>query len=116
LVRIAFAAWLYEAASQSEDWRNCGIGLPAVAVIGAFGFLYLTEPARPSVAAETKAEAGLPWRLFSQDRISELQAEGRPVTSAPPNASRAKSNERIALADPAVLKAFADTGVATEVC
>jgi thiol:disulfide interchange protein DsbD len=115
LVLIAFAAWLYEAARQGEGRsRNGGIGLSALSVIAAFGLLDLTQTNRPSATAEIKEEAGLPWQPFSQDRLSQLQAEGRPIFVDVGAAwcITCKINERIALADPVVLKAFADAGVA----
>ncbi len=115
LVLIGFAAWLYEAARQGEGrWPNCGIGLSALSVIAAFGLLDLTQANRPSATAEIKEEAGLPWQPFSQDRLSQLQGEGRPifVDIGAAWCITCKINERIALADPAVLKAFADAGVA----
>jgi thiol:disulfide interchange protein len=114
LVLIAFAAWLYEAARQAEGKRrNWGVGLSALSVVAAFGLLYLTD-SNPSDTAATKEEAGPPWLPFSQGRLSQLQAEGRPVFVDIGAAwcITCKINERIALADPTVLKAFADAGVA----
>jgi thiol:disulfide interchange protein DsbD len=115
LVLIGFAAWLYEAAHQGEGrWRNCGIGLSGLSVIAAFGLLDLTQANGPSATAEIKEEAEPPWQPFSQDRLSQLQSEGRPifVDIGAAWCITCKINERIALADPAVLKAFADAGVA----
>jgi thiol:disulfide interchange protein DsbD len=115
LVLIAFAAWLYEAARQGEGrWRNWGIGLSALSVIAAFGLLYLTDAKSPSTVADTTDTTGLTWLPFSQGKVTQLQAEGRPVFVDIGAAwcITCKINERIALADPAVLKAFADAGVA----
>jgi thiol:disulfide interchange protein DsbD len=115
LVLIAFAAWLYEAARQGEGRRRkWGIGLSALSVIAAFGLVYLTGTDSPSATSETKAEAGPPWLPLSQGRLTDLLAQGRPVFVDIGAAwcITCKINERIALADPAVLKAFADAGVA----
>jgi thiol:disulfide interchange protein len=115
LVLIALAAWLYEAAHQGEGRRRkWGIGLSALSVIAAFGLLYLTGTDSPSATSETKGEAGPPWLPLSQGRLTDLQAQGRPVFVDIGAAwcITCKINERIALADPAVLKAFADAGVA----
>jgi thiol:disulfide interchange protein DsbD len=114
LVLIAFAGWLYETARQSDRGRSWRMGVSALAVVGALGLLYLTVIGHPSAADPTE-EAGLQWQPFSQSRVSELQAAGRPVFVDIGAAwcITCKINERIALADPAVLKALADAGVAT---
>jgi thiol:disulfide interchange protein len=115
LVLIAFAAWLYEAIRWSEGrWRGWGIGLAAASVVGAFALLFATGGDGPSRAAETAEDAGLRWQTFSRAKIEELRTQGKPifvdVTAA--WCITCKVNERVALADPAVRKAFSDGDVA----
>jgi thiol:disulfide interchange protein DsbD len=115
LVLIALAAWLYEAARQGEGrWRKWGIGLAALPVIAAAGLLSLADTSSPSAVADATDAAGPAWLPFSQARVTQLQAEGRPVFVDIGAAwcITCKINERIALADPAVRKAFDDAGVA----
>jgi thiol:disulfide interchange protein/DsbC/DsbD-like thiol-disulfide interchange protein len=115
LVLIAFAAWLYEAVRLSERrGRRWGVGLCALFCIGALTLLYLTDTERRSRTAETPEAVGLGWGPFSIARIDELQAQGKPVfvDFTADWCITCKLNERVALADHAVLKAFADNGVA----
>ena len=114
LVLIAFAAWLYDAVYLSEGaWRRWGVGLAALSATTAFALLYLIEDGGPSDIPSTATRAGLDWQPFSQARLDALRAEGRPifidVTAA--WCITCKVNERFALADPAVVKAFVDGGV-----
>jgi thiol:disulfide interchange protein DsbD len=114
LVLIAFAAWLYEAVRSSEGrWHQWGVGLCAISCIGAAALLYLTNTDRPSRAVDVAEETGLGWQPFSAGKIEELQAQGRPifVDFTADWCITCKLNERVALADRAVLKAFADDGV-----
>ena len=55
----------------------------------------------------------LAWQPFSQAKIDELRAQGKPifVDFTADWCITCKVNERVALADRAVLKAFADGGV-----
>jgi len=117
LALIAFAAWLYEAVSLSEGrWRSGGIALSTLAVTGAFALLYLVDDGggEPPPALSTDATGSLDWQPFSQARLEALRVEERPIfvdfTAA--WCITCKVNERVALADPAVVKAFAEGGVA----
>jgi thiol:disulfide interchange protein len=115
VVLIAFAAWLYEAIRWSEGrWRAWGIGLAVASVVGAFALLIVTSGDGSSRAAETAEDAGLAWQTFSQAKVAELRMQGKPifvdVTAA--WCITCKVNERVALADPAVRKAFSDGDVA----
>jgi thiol:disulfide interchange protein len=112
LVLIAFSAWLYNAVYLSDGhWRSWGIGLSTLGVVGALALLALIggEVATPIAANESDE-----WQPFSQSRLEALRAEGRPVfvdfTAA--WCITCKVNERIALADTTVVKAFADRRVA----
>jgi thiol:disulfide interchange protein DsbD len=114
LVLIAFAAWLYEAVRSSERrGRRWGIGTSAAAIFCALALLHLTDVDRPSLAAETPVGAGISWLPFNAGKIDELQAQGRPVfvDFTADWCITCKLNERVALSDQAVLKAFADGGV-----
>jgi thiol:disulfide interchange protein len=116
LVLIAFAVWLYEAARLSEHrWRRWSIGISAVPVIGALALLPLTGPDRPPRPAAIEEQAGLSWLPFSAGGIEELQAQGRPVfvDFTADWCITCKLNERVALADRAVVEAFTHNGVAT---
>src|SRR5262249_58137404 len=111
LVLIAFAAWLYDAVYLSGgNWRRWGVGLAAVAVTVALALLYLIDEGVPLHPPSSAAKGGLDWQPFSQARLDTLRAEGRPVFIDVTAAwcITCKVNERIALADPTVIKAFAD--------
>jgi thiol:disulfide interchange protein len=116
LVLIAFAAWLYDATWSSQGrLRTFGMSLSATAAFGAFALPYLIDigsgPLRTSQAAK---ETDL-WQPFSRTRLDALRMAGMPVfvdfTAA--WCITCKVNERIALSDPGVRKAFSDAGVAT---
>jgi thiol:disulfide interchange protein len=115
LVLIAFAAWFYSATTSIEGrWRRLGIGLSTLAVAGAFALVALLDDGDPSHASPAAAGEGLDWQAFSPARLDALRGEGRPIfidiTAA--WCITCKVNERIALADPVVVKAFAEEGVA----
>ena len=112
LVLIAFSAWLYNAVYLSDgNRRRWGIGLSMLGVVGAFALLALIGG---GTAAPTAANESDEWQPFSQSRLETLRAEGRPVfvdfTAA--WCITCKVNERIALGDASVVKAFADRRVA----
>jgi len=115
LVLLAFAAWLYDAVQLSEGaLRNWGIRASTLAIASAFALLYLVDDRDPSSASSTTGGKGLDWQPFSQARLDALRAEGRPIfidfTAA--WCITCQVNERIAFADPEVIKAFADGQVA----
>jgi thiol:disulfide interchange protein/DsbC/DsbD-like thiol-disulfide interchange protein len=114
LVLIAFAAWLYAAVCLSEGrWRNLGVAISTLAAVGAFALLSLVDDGGPSQASRTLQGEGIKWQPFSQSSLDALRSEGKPVfidfTAA--WCITCKVNERIALADPAVVNAFANSGV-----
>jgi thiol:disulfide interchange protein len=115
LVLIAFAAWLYEAVRWSEShWRRWGIGLVAASAVGASVLLFAIGDNGSPHAAGAGEQPELGWQSFSQGRIDELRTLGKPifvdVTAA--WCITCKINERVALTDPAVRKAFLDGDVA----
>ena len=115
LVLIGFAGWLYEAARLSAHrGRQWGVGISALAVVGALALLQLTNVDSPSRAAAIPGDASVNWLPFSAAKVDELQAQGRPVfvDFTADWCITCKLNERVALTDRAVLKAFADDGVA----
>lgn len=115
LVLIAFAAWLYEATRGSAHrWRHFGGAVAAISVVGALALLYPTQAPDRAGAANALAQANLDWQPLSAARIDELQAQGRPifVDFTADWCITCKLNERVALADRVVLKAFADADVA----
>src|SRR5262249_48840196 len=94
--------------------RNWGIRASTLAIASAFALLYLVDDRDPSSASSTTGGKGLDWQPFSQARLDALRAEGRPIfvdfTAA--WCITCVVNERIALTDPDVVKAFADGKVA----
>jgi thiol:disulfide interchange protein DsbD len=119
LVLIAFAAWLSNAAGQSEGgWRGGGFGLSTLAAGGAFALLLVVdvggETGTPSPGAQTAQREGIAWQPFSEADFEALRSAGKPIfidfTAA--WCITCKVNERIALADPAVAGAFASRGIA----
>jgi len=114
-VLIAFAAWLYEATrGDAQRWRYAGGGLAIASIVGALALLYPTQGPYQAAAASVADQAGPAWQPFSPARIDELQAQGRAifVDFTADWCITCKLNERVALADGTVLKAFADNEVA----
>jgi thiol:disulfide interchange protein DsbD len=115
LVLIGFAAWLYEDVRlTAHRRRRLGVAASALALIGAVAMLPLAGTDR-SPRADVSEDTGVDWLPFSTARLDELQAQGRPVFVDVTAAwcITCKLNERVALADRAVVAAFASNGVAT---
>jgi thiol:disulfide interchange protein DsbD len=115
LVLIGFAAWLYEDVRlTAHRWRRLGVAASALALIGAVAMLPLAGTDRSSRAAVSE-DTGIGWLPFSTAKLDELQAHGRPVfvDVTADWCITCKLNERVALADRAVVAAFASNGVAT---
>ncbi len=106
---IALAAWLVgQAQTSGRTGARVGRALAGIAVIAALALLPRLAPSSPSQTAELAAER------WSSERVSALQAEGRPVFV---NLTAAwciscKVNERVALKTDAVQTAFANGNVA----
>ena len=117
LVLIAFAAWLYEAVRNSMGGaRLAGLAGVAVAVIAALVLLEIPDEAGGGTAsaAETTTTAGdIAWVPFSQAKLDEAKAAGKPVfvDFTADWCITCKVNERVALTDQAVKDAFAAQGV-----
>ena len=114
LVLIGFATWLYGTVQKSESaWRNWGLGFSMLAAAGAVALLYLVQDGGPARASQTAQTGGIQWQPFSAASLAALRAQGRPifvdVTAA--WCITCKVNEQVALADPAVVDAFATGGI-----
>lgn len=115
LLLIAFAAWLYDDVRLTERrWRHFGMAASALALMGAVALLPLAGTDRSPRAAMSE-DTGVSWLPFSTVKLDELQAQGRPVfvDVTADWCITCKLNERVALADHAVVAAFATNGVAT---
>ena len=116
LVLIALAAWLYESLRLSERrWRRrSGFVGSAIALVGALAVLPLVNTDQAHNAHATEAKTGIDWLPFDLAKVDDLQAQGRPVfvDFTADWCITCKLNERTALADPAVIKAFASNGIA----
>ena len=117
--RLALRCLPGRTATLARHWAS---GVSATAVAGAcalVGLIALVDDGTPSsavpaAASPAAAAQGLHWQPFSEAEFDALRAEGKPVfidfTAA--WCITCKVNERIALADPVVTKAFADAGIA----
>jgi thiol:disulfide interchange protein/DsbC/DsbD-like thiol-disulfide interchange protein len=113
LVLIALAAWLYEDVRLTEHrWRRVGMTASALALIGAVALLPL---AGIDHSPRTGVSEDVGWLPFSTAKLDELLAQGRPVfiDVTADWCITCKLNERVALADRAVVAGFASNGVAT---
>ena len=84
-ILLGFAVWLWQAsAGASGRWRPAGIGLAALAVVAAFAMVRYADggapaPVRAGRAPESAAATGIVWEPFSEARLAQRRAEGRPV-------------------------------------
>jgi thiol:disulfide interchange protein DsbD len=115
LVLIALAAWLYESMRFSERrWRRWGIAGSAIALAAALAALPFADTHQPLHTAGTETKTGIDWMPFTASKIDDLQAQGRPVfvDFTADWCITCKLNERTALEDSTVIKAFASNEVA----
>jgi thiol:disulfide interchange protein DsbD len=117
-VALALAAWLYGAAQRSQiSGRRPGalyvLSAASVAAAVALTFMGITVPAPMTPKSSGSSEAMAP-EPFSPERLSELQAQGKPVfvnfTAA--WCITCQVNEKAALSSPKVAQAFAQAGMA----
>jgi thiol:disulfide interchange protein DsbD len=106
LVLIAMGAWVY------GRWAHAGsYWQPAVAVLFAIAGVALAwpGPGTPLGVASVARAGELPWQAWSPEKVSALNAQGRPVfvdfTAA--WCVTCQVNKRVALHNEAVIKAFA---------
>ena len=112
LLLIGFAAWLHQASRGAHlTWRRAATLAVAALVLGAVALGPLTGAVSPPPAA-ARADG---WEPFTDARLAELRAAGKPVFV---NVTAAWCltclvNERVALRSPRVTDALARRGVAT---
>jgi len=112
LLLIGFAAWLHQASRGAHlTWRRAATLAVAALVLGAVALGPLTA-AVSSPPAAARADG---WEPFTDARLAELRAAGKPVFV---NVTAAWCltclvNERVALRSPGVTDALARRGVAT---
>jgi len=117
LVLIAFAAWLYEMVRLGEGaGRRFGLTGVAVAVVAALALLKITDVsagASPVAENGSAVAGGVSWQPFSQAKLDEARAEGKPVfvDFTADWCITCKVNERVALANQSVTDAFAAQGI-----
>jgi thiol:disulfide interchange protein/DsbC/DsbD-like thiol-disulfide interchange protein len=114
LVLIGFAAWAYEAVRDgSVGRRRFGLGLSAFSAAGAMLLAAFVDVGDSSRASTAAARVDIPWQPFAQSRLDALRAAGKPVFIDVTAAwcITCKVNERAALADSAVVNAFAAKGI-----
>lgn len=115
LVLIAFAVWIYGRTRLAAPLgRSLGIGLAAAGSAAAI-FLAASLPAAggAAVPANAAAQAGLRYEPFTRQRLSALEAEGKPVfvNLTASWCVTCLINERVALDSDAVRHAFAERGI-----
>jgi thiol:disulfide interchange protein/DsbC/DsbD-like thiol-disulfide interchange protein len=113
LLAVAFAAWLFGIASGRRGLAK--IAALAIALGGVAGGAAMLSGAQPSAGPATAAanHSGPRGEAFTQARLDELLAEGRPVFV---NLTAAwcitcKVNERVALRSASLAEAFQQRGV-----
>lgn len=80
LVLISFAAWLIGRTPGDGRGRLVASGIAAASLIGAIIMAGVPTAPQPGTAqAGQPASADVAWEPFSQARVSELSAEGKPV-------------------------------------
>jgi len=117
LVLIGFAAWLYEAVRNAMGGRRlAGLAGVAIAVIAALVLLQIPDQAGSGAAGVAEAATtadGIAWVPFSQARLDEAKAAGKPVflDFTADWCITCKVNERVALTGQAVKDAVAAQGI-----
>ncbi len=107
-VLIGFAAWLWDAAAKSsKTGRRVSTTAAALTMAAAIAFIFVISGRPPAEAGQNAAADGIS-EPFSQDRLTALRAENRPVfvnfTAA--WCITCKVNERVALSTTEVEEAF----------
>ena len=102
-----------EAAARAPPGAATAAAGAALSVALALGSLTLATAPLDSVTGTAPAEAAAPWEPFSERRLSELRAQGRPVfvNFTASWCITCLVNERVALSSRDVADAFARKGV-----
>jgi thiol:disulfide interchange protein DsbD len=115
LVLVAFAVWIYGRTRLATPLgRRVGTGFAAAGSAAAILLaMSLTPVGGGAVPAKAAAEGGLPYEPFTPQRLSALEAEGKPVfvNLTASWCVTCLINERVALDTAAVRNAFAARGV-----
>ena len=117
LVLIGFAAWLYEAVRNSMGGRRlAGLAGVTVAVIAALVLLQIPDEAGGGTASATETTTtagGIAWVPFSQAKLDEAKAAGKPVfiDFTADWCITCKVNERVALTNQAVKDTVTAQGI-----
>jgi thiol:disulfide interchange protein DsbD len=111
LVGIGFAAWLANKTASSA--LPIKLAAPAFGALALAAGLSLTMTAQTESAGSAVQSSALKEEPFTQNRLDELNAQGRPVFV---NLTAAwcitcKVNERVALRSSAVVRAFESEGI-----
>ncbi|HVZ83044.1 MAG TPA: thioredoxin family protein [Terracidiphilus sp.] len=109
LLLLAVAGW-FLGRWPAQRWATVIVGVLALAVIG----LCVWAPAHLAAAPEHESSTQAGWEPWSADAVSRYQAQGRPVfvDFTARWCLSCQVNERVALSQPEVQKAFADAHVA----
>jgi len=118
MILIAFAAWLFQSTRTiTSHWRLAGsVGAVATLAIalGVAGLPVLSNSGSSAFVANRQSNGyGPEWEPFSQQRLAELRAEGRPVfvnfTAA--WCITCLANEQVALSSSRVAQEFDAAGI-----
>jgi thiol:disulfide interchange protein len=114
-VLVGFAVWIYGRTRLAAPLvRTLGAGLAAAGSAAAiFLALSLTATGGGAIPANAATQGGLRYEPFSPQRLSALEADGKPVfvNLTASWCVTCLINERVALDSEAVRKAFADRGI-----
>lgn len=113
---IALAAWLYDSTRTASN-RNRGLGsavalLLVLSALGA-GIFAVNAPVVSNTSGKNAVAADANWEAFSDARLQELLAEGKPVflNFTASWCISCLVNERVALSSDSVKQHFAKEGI-----
>ncbi|WP_323814200.1 protein-disulfide reductase DsbD family protein [Cellvibrio sp. NN19] len=115
MLLIAIAAWLYSATAMANGRaRLVGNGVALILILAALymGYAGVNQPASGQLKkAENIADKN--WEAFSDERLAQLLAEGKPVflNFTASWCISCLVNERVALSDESVKDAFKKEGI-----
>jgi thiol:disulfide interchange protein DsbD len=118
MLLIAFAAWLYNTSlAANAVARRVGTGsallLLIITLVISYFSVNTSSPMKSNAANPAEKSAAQNWEAFSESRLTELLAEGKPVflnfTAA--WCINCLVNERVALSDARVKETFKQQGI-----